>query len=117
MVKHCSNCGSELSDLAERCPECGARCSSTDVPYEKEHQKSPGLAALLSAIIVGLGQIYNGQVKKGVLLFIFFVISALLVSFIPFFGLKYLIPLVVWIYAVYDAHQSAEWNNYYYSKR
>lgn len=121
MAKRCSNCGTVLSDLAERCPECGARHTSTGGPYRKEHQKSPGLAAFLSVLIVGLGQVYNGQVEKGVIFFIFFYISAFVVwySFFLFFGfafLRYMIIVTIWSYAVYDAHKTAEWNNYYYSK-
>lgn len=115
MVKYCSNCGSELSYLAERCPDCGARHTSTVGPYEKEHQKSPGLAALLSGLIPGLGQVYNGQVGKGVLILIFFMFSVILVINILFF-FRYVLPLIIWSYGIYDAYQTAEWNNYYYSK-
>lgn len=109
MATNCSNCGSELSDLADRCPECGFRQTLTGGPFEKEHLKSPGLAALLSAIIVGLGQVYNGQVEKGVLLFGFFVISVFVVwySMVLWYGfsfLRYMILLIIWSYAVYDAH-------------
>jgi len=31
--------------------------------------KNPGLAAILSFFICGLGQIYNGQIAKGIALF------------------------------------------------
>lgn len=117
---NCPKCGYQISDLASICPRCGARVEFTG-PYEKRHQKSPGLAALLSAIIVGLGQVYNGQIEKGVIFFIFFYISVFVVwySFLLFFGfafLRYMILISIWMYSIYDAHQTAEWNNYYYSK-
>lgn len=32
-------------------------------------QKSPLLAAILSAVICGLGQVYNGRVLRGIILF------------------------------------------------
>jgi TM2 domain-containing membrane protein YozV len=32
------------------------------------HHKSPGVAAVLSAVWCGLGQIYNGNIGKGVLM-------------------------------------------------
>lgn len=36
--------------------------------------KSPGLAAFLSFVFVGLGQLYNGQIGKGILvMFVYFV--------------------------------------------
>ncbi len=34
---------------------------------EVETMRSPNLAAVLSLIVAGIGQIYNGQVTKGVL--------------------------------------------------
>jgi TM2 domain-containing membrane protein YozV len=33
--------------------------------------KSPGIALVLSLLIVGLGQLYNGDVFKGIMMFIF----------------------------------------------
>lgn len=38
--------------------------------FDPGADKSPGLALFLSLIIVGLGQIYNGDVLKGILMFI-----------------------------------------------
>ena len=35
----------------------------------------PGLAAVLSFIFSGIGQLYNGQIKKGLLIVLFSVIS------------------------------------------
>ena len=37
--------------------------------------KSPGLAAVLSFLICGLGQIYNGQILKGLIFLVAYVIS------------------------------------------
>jgi membrane-bound metal-dependent hydrolase YbcI (DUF457 family) len=39
-------------------------------------QKSPGVAAVLSFLITGLGQIYNGQIGKGIFLLILAGIAA-----------------------------------------
>lgn len=33
-----------------------------------EHKPSPGIAAVLSFVFNGLGQIYNGEIKKGLIL-------------------------------------------------
>lgn len=66
--------------------------------------KSAGLAAVLSFLIQGLGQIYNGQILKGLLLVVIQAINValmnILIGFIMF-------PIVL-IYAVYDAYRSAE---------
>ena len=51
--------------------------------------KNPGLAAVLSVIIPGAGQCYNGQIGKGLLFF---------------FTAWLIIP---WIWAIFDAYNSA----------
>ncbi|MFZ4451463.1 hypothetical protein [Salibacterium aidingense] len=67
-------------------------------------QKNAGLAAVLSAIWCGLGQIYNGQIGKGVLFMIIQFINALLM-----FVLIGLITYpIFWIYGMVDAYKKAE---------
>jgi len=69
-----------------------------------KERKSSGIAVLLSFFLPGLGQIYNGQIGKGVLFiflaFIFLGLSILLIG-IPFY-------LGLWIYSMYDAYKTAE---------
>ncbi len=62
-TKFCPNCGAEIDKNAEICPKCGVRVM---VPTYVE-KKSTGIAAVLSFVFVGLGQIYNGQIGKGIL--------------------------------------------------
>lgn len=66
--------------------------------------KNPGLAAVLSFFVVGLGQIYNGQVGKGIALFIAAGVSGLLCTII----IGFILLPVVWIYGVYDAYKTAD---------
>ncbi|MEM2137713.1 MAG: hypothetical protein QW568_01360 [Candidatus Anstonellaceae archaeon] len=61
--------------------------------------KNPLIAAVLSFVITGLGQVYCGKVKKGVVLFIAAVIGAFL-FFIP--------GLLVWLFGIYDAYMTAQ---------
>ena len=109
-TKFCANCGFEMPKSTKFCPECG---TSTDgVPQVVNNptnavvnsDKSPGLAALLSFFIVGLGQVYIGLTKKGILLFIGALISGVLMLFI----IGWITWLIVWGYAIYDAYNSAE---------
>ena len=62
-----------------------------------------GIAAVLSFFITGLGQIYNGQILKGLLFMLIQAINGLLmfvlIGFVTF-------PLF-WIYGMYDAYQIA----------
>lgn len=67
-------------------------------------EHSPILAAILSAIVIGLGQVYNGEVGKGVILFVAAIISAIL----WFFVIGILFSIIIWGYAVYDAYTTAE---------
>jgi len=62
MIK-CPECGKDISSKAVSCPGCGTPISpcSPSQPF-----KSPGTAAVLSFVIPGLGQIYNGQIGVGI---------------------------------------------------
>lgn len=66
--------------------------------------KSAGLAAVLSALINGLGQIYNGQILKGIIIIVVQIINGalttILIGWIPL--------IIVWVWAVYDAYRGAE---------
>ncbi len=66
--------------------------------------KDPRLAALLSAVFTGLGQIYNGQRVKGIA---FSVIQLVFFSLIPL-GIGMALAPAFWIFAVYDAYRVAD---------
>jgi len=97
-TKFCPNCGAEIDKEAEICPKCGVRVKVPTVGA-----KSPGLAAVLSFLIVGLGQIYNGQIGKGIGLIICYVISILLC----FVLIGFILLPILWIYGIYDAYTTA----------
>lgn len=103
--KYCSNCGAQIDERAEICPDCGVRQVSPGY-YQRgvSNQKNPGLAALLSALVIGLGQVYNGEVGKGLLFFICAIIAGIL--WLIYIGV--LFSLIIWIYAIYDAYTSAQ---------
>jgi len=60
--------------------------------------KSPVLALILSFLWVGLGQLYNGKLVKGLLIQLGVIIGSLLV--LPGF--------IVWIYGLWDAYNDSE---------
>ncbi|MGZ7209983.1 MAG: hypothetical protein ACXVHV_08910 [Methanobacterium sp.] len=64
------------------------------------------LAAILSLIIPGLGQIYAGVVQKGII----FIVIAIILGLANFFILPliWIISLLFAIYAAYDAYQIAK---------
>ncbi len=68
--------------------------------------KSPGVAVLLSFLLCGVGQMYNGQVAKGFL----FLIGCVLL-WIIFLG------WVIWIWSMVDAYTTAKAMSLRYQRR
>lgn len=60
--------------------------------------KDPSVAAILSFVITGAGNIYNGRVGKGIVLTIAAIIGWFLI--IP--------GIVIWIWGVFDAYKEAQ---------
>lgn len=96
---YCRDCGSEIAARAEICPECGIRQQPPD--SDGTTDVNSGLAALASFIIPGSGQIYNGEIFKGLVILVAFLAFAITVI-----GLVVAIPL--WLWGIYDAYQTAE---------
>ncbi|MDV2886561.1 hypothetical protein RYX45_15325 [Alkalihalophilus pseudofirmus] len=66
--------------------------------------KNAGLAAVLSALWCGLGQIYNGQIGKGLLFMFIQFINALLC----FVVIGFITYPIMWIWGMVDAYRQAE---------
>ncbi|HHT18487.1 MAG: zinc ribbon domain-containing protein [Euryarchaeota archaeon] len=104
-TKYCSNCGAQIDAKAEICPKCGVRQHYVPFHPAQSHEiKSPGLAAVLSALWVGLGQIYNGEIGKGLGLMVAYIISALLILVL----IGIITTPILWIYGIYDAYDTAK---------
>jgi len=75
--------------------------------------KNPGLAAVLSFFWTGLGQIYNGQIAKGVGLIVLYGVSWLLMIVL----IGFITTPLLWLYGMWDAYKSAERINWDISQR
>lgn len=105
VTKFCSNCGNEIDEKAEICPKCGVRVKPipVSVPISTE-KKSSGIAAIASFLIPGLGQIYNGEIGKGIMFIIIAVVFALLMLVV----IGFILYPLFWVYNIYDAYKTAE---------
>ena len=65
--------------------------------------KNPAISVILSFFFMGLGQIYNGEIGKGILFIILYGISCALIF--VFIGL--ITTPILWIVGMIDAHSSA----------
>ena len=102
----CPNCGKNTPE-GKFCEQCGASVQTTQTfqqpvvqqPAAVKEEKSAGVAAILSFIFTGSGQVYNGDLLRGIGI----LIGTIIGSFI------FLIPgIIVWIYGVYDAYTTAQ---------
>jgi TM2 domain-containing membrane protein YozV len=108
-TKYCTNCGAQIDARAEFCPKCGVRIAQPlgavqPPPPSTTQHKNEGLAAILSLIFVGLGQIYNGQIGKGILFIIIGAIFVILFSIL----IGFLLYFVFWVFNIYDAYNTAK---------
>ena len=66
--------------------------------------KNPAVATVLSFLITGLGQIYNGEIGKGIIFIILWAISIMLMFVI----IGFITTPIIWIYGMVDANKSAK---------
>ena len=85
------------------CKDCVAKGSAKKSQASSE-EKNPLLALLLSFVLSGLGQIYNGELNKGIILLVAYFIS----WFLTMFFIGCCTTPVVWLYGMYDAYTTAE---------
>src|SRR5215208_5881728 len=75
--------------------------------------RNPILAAILSLIVAGLGQIYNGQIGKGVIFIVIQLVNGALTGVL----IGWILLPIVGIWAMIDAYMTAKHNNERYSLR
>jgi len=103
-TKYCSNCGNQIDKRAEICPDCGVRQPGAPKYQQVYQEKNPVVAAVLSLLVVGLGQVYNGEVGKGLLFFI----VAIIIGLTLFIYIGFILVPLFWLFAAYDAYTTAE---------
>ncbi|MCL2031696.1 MAG: hypothetical protein FWG96_00235 [Methanomassiliicoccaceae archaeon] len=130
---YCRSCGNQLNEGQSFCDKCGVRADGAEGgpgPQYVVHinEKSSGVAAVLSFLWAGAGQIYVGRIGRGlalmfsylliyaVLFVVGFVIALEMESFGGFIVLMIsmgVFTLAFWIWNIYDAYKlSNEYNDY-----
>jgi TM2 domain-containing membrane protein YozV len=106
----CRDCGAVIDAEAELCPACGVRQrdppqSSLDQSIEAVAEGgNPFVAGALSALVPGLGQLYNRELRRGLA----FLVAGLVAGFSVVFVVGIVLYPVVWLYAIYDAYRRAD---------
>ncbi len=123
----CPSCGKEAQAGATFCSSCGkplvlvttggqAAYPSPPAAYTQPQQQYPppqntyvkkkdeGIAAVLSFLFTGLGQIYNGEIGKGLA----FIVIGFILAVSVLFLIGFLLYPVFWIYNIYDAYSTAK---------
>jgi TM2 domain-containing membrane protein YozV len=80
----CTNCGRQNPDESRFCVGCGTNLSVPPPDLNRPGSvktfaqgKKPVSALVMSLLIVGLGQFYNGDVKKGLLMLVGAIVGGL----------------------------------------
>jgi len=73
------------------------------IPISTE-KKSSGIAAIASFFVRGLGQIYNGEIGKGIL----FIIVSFILIMLMLVAIGFILYPLFWIFNIYDAYKTAE---------
>ena len=66
--------------------------------------KNPSIATILSFFFMGLGQIYNGQIGKGIVFIILYGVSVALMWVV----IGFVTTPILWIWGMVDANNSAK---------
>jgi len=103
----------ELPDIEPQQPEFLNPMSEAQSVSQRYHRrgrsKSPIIAALLCLIFIGLGQIYNGDVGKGILLFLTAIAIGIAAFCQPELALVYFMAnLGLLLFSMFEAYAAAD---------
>ena len=105
----CENCGSEIPNGATFCSSCGQKINFNTTPNSKsgavKNNKNIILALFISFLLTGLGIVYAGNKKKGIILFVVGLIFFIFGRAIPLFSIM---GTVIWAYALYETYNEVK---------
>jgi TM2 domain-containing membrane protein YozV len=79
---------------------------------EKVKKKNPIVSAMLSLVVAGLGQIYNGQIGLGILYFCLVwtipqVVLVAMPKLVAYIAVIEALQIITQVYVIYDAYTGA----------
>ncbi|WP_048198900.1 hypothetical protein [Methanocella arvoryzae] len=92
----CSECTLNVNGKIV-CKQCAEQLASNPACNTAVNRKEPILSALLTLLLSGLGQIYNGQVKKGLTFLVLDILFAFVLVFLIFGGSIFMGMLTFWV--------------------
>ena len=103
-ARFCSQCGTPQGGMIAQAPGAAAGAGPAPQVVVIRAPKSPGVAVVLSFFVAGLGQIYNGQIGKGLAFMIAYLCSLALMWVL----IGFVIAPILWIWSMIDAYKTAE---------
>ena len=98
----CENCGNELEENAKFCSKCGTQVNNA---FFIKKEKNMYIALILSFLFAGLGMIYAGNTKKGLIFIALRIITAVIGVFIYIF---IFISMLIWAYSLYETYNEVK---------
>lgn len=128
-MSYCPKCGRELPDGSTYCPECGERIGdapeapqaantgyggSRPLPVTTRGntvtgEKSAAVTVILSVLLAGIGTVYAGDTKKGIVEFVCMIV--LTAVFLWVFWPILIAMFVLWLYCLFDSYGLCKENN------
>ncbi len=110
-TKTCPYCAETIKDAAIKCRYCGEFLSEDSRPCIAdvqrgvvENRSNPGLAAVFSTVVPGLGQIYQGRILEGLLFMVILGFFTILAAF-SWWGF-FLVSAALYVANIYDAYHA-----------
>jgi TM2 domain-containing membrane protein YozV/endogenous inhibitor of DNA gyrase (YacG/DUF329 family) len=109
-TKYCPYCGTQIEYRYTVCPSCGKPQPLIDGVERtpQPQKKSPLIAVVLSLLITGVGQIYLGYIRRGLLFLGSIILLGVLLQQYLTFEEEMIVGLIFQIISAWDAYRLAK---------